>query len=405
MSTPAYELELEASPEYEYELEGEYEGEFEGEYEAEEFFGRLAGLARRAAQSPALRRVALSAARTALGGLGSVGGSLGGAIGGARGASLGQDLGATLGRHASGWLPQREHEGEFELEGEYEFEGESEFEGEGEFEFEGEYEINPQRRIYNEALMEHLGHAAAEAETEEEAEAFIGALVPIAARLATRAAPAIMRAAPQLMRGVGGVARTLMRSPTTRPLVRAIPSIVRRTAASVAGQVARGQRVTPTSAVRTLARQTARVLSSPQRSVQAYRRSRSLDRHFHRTPHRGTALVTRGRRVARPGPRPPVRRPGYAGGPAVGYAQAGGGYPMQPTPGAVAAPAGYPVGGAPGVVPTPPGVMPAPGLMPVPGVVQAPSAPMPGYPVSGPIYPQGQPGAARLCCPPCACNF
>lgn len=402
MSTPAYELELEASPEYEYELEGEFEGEFEGEYEAEEFFSRLAGLARRAAQSPALRRVALSAARSALGGLGSIGGSMGGAIGGARGASLGQDLGATLGRHASGWLPQREYEGEFELEGEYEFEGESEFEGEGEFELEGEYEINPQQRVYNEALMEHLGHAAAEAETEEEAEAFIGALVPLAARVATRAAPAIMRAAPQLMRSVGGVARTLMRSPTTRPLMRAIPTIVRRTAATVARQTGRGQRVTPSGAVRTLARQTARVLSSPQRSVQAYRRSRALDGRFHRTPRRGAAAAP-GRRVARPGRRPPVRRPGYAAGPRPGYTQPGGTYPMQAAPGVAGVPAGYPRAGG-GIVPAAQGVMP--------GVVQpagAPVAAYPGYPVSSPIYPQGHAhspsGVARLCCPPCACNF
>lgn len=399
MSTPAYELELEASPEYEYELEGEYEGEFEGEYEAEEFFGRLAGLARRAVQSPALRRVALGAARSALGGLGAAGGRLGGAIGGAQGAALGRDLGSTLGRHAGGWLPQREYEGEFELEGEYEleFEGESEFEEEGEFEFEGEYEINPQRRIYNEALMEHLGHAAAEAETEEEAEAFVGALVPIAARVATRAAPAIMRAAPQLMRAAGGVARTLMRSPTTRPLVRAIPTIVRRTAATVARQVGRGQPVTPTSAVRTLARQTARVLSSPQRSVQAYQRSRALDRRFHRTPRRGAAAAAPGRRVMRPGRRPPVRRPGYAGGRTAGYP--GGTYPMQAAPGAVAAPGAYPVAGGAGIVPAPPGVIPTPGM------VQAPGAPIPGYPMPNPIYPQGQPGAARLCCPPCTCNF
>ena len=192
MSTPAHELELEASPEYEYEYEGEWEGEYEGEYEAEEFFGRLAGLARRAIQSPALRRIGLSAARSALGGLGGAGAALGRAVGGQRGGALGRDVGATLGRHVSGWLPQREFEEEFELEGEYELEGESEFEGE--LELEGEYEINPQRRVYNEALMEHLGHAAAEAETEEEAEAFIGALVPVAARLVGRAAPAVMRA-------------------------------------------------------------------------------------------------------------------------------------------------------------------------------------------------------------------
>ncbi len=391
MSTPAYELELEGSPEYEYELEGE----FEGEYEAEEFFGRLAGLARQATQNPALRRVALSAARSALGGLGAAGGSLGGAIGGARGAALGRDLGSAVGRHASGWLPQREYEGEFELEGEYEFEGESELEGE--FEFEGEYEINPQRRVYNEALMEHLGHAAAEAETEEEAEAFIGALVPVAARLATRAAPAIMRAAPQLMRGVSGVARTLMRSPTTRPLVRAIPNIVRGTVANVARQVARGQSVTPSGAVRTLARQTARVLSSPQRSVQAYRRSRALDTRFHRTPRRGATAAAPGRRVVRPGRRPIVQRPGYAGRPAAGqpaagYPQPGVTYPMQASPGVVAAPPGYAVAA--------PGMVQAAG-MPVPGY------PMAGYPMASPIYPQGPAyptGAARLCCPPCTCN-
>ena len=42
---------------------------------------------------------------------------------------------------------------------------------------------NPLRRVYPDAMMEHLGHAAAEAETEAEAEAFVGALVPLAAGL------------------------------------------------------------------------------------------------------------------------------------------------------------------------------------------------------------------------------
>jgi hypothetical protein len=365
MSTPAHELELEASPEYEYEYEGEWEGEYEGEYEAEEFFGRLAGLARRAIQSPALRRIGLSAARSALGGVGGAGAALGRAVGGQRGGALGRDLGATLGRHVSGWLPQREFEEEFELEGEYELEGESEFEGE--LELEGEYEINPQRRVYNEALMEHLGHAAAEAETEEEAEAFIGALVPVAARLVGRAAPAVMRAAPRLMRGVSGVARTLMRSPSTRPLVRTLPTIVRRTATNIARQASRGRTVTPRTAARTLARQTAQVLSSPRRSVQAYRRSRALDRGYHRRPG-APGIQGRRRYPARsrgvyPGRRYPVR-PGYPAGVA---------YPAQ-------VPTGYPAG-----------------------------APGPGYPVAAPGVPVATapyypPGAGRICCPPCTCS-
>jgi hypothetical protein len=78
--------------------------------------------------------------------------------------------------------------------------------------------MNPQQRIYPSALMEHLGHAAATAESEAEAEAFLGALVPLAARLIPRVAPTIMRVAPTLIRGVAGAGRTLLRSPTFAPL-------------------------------------------------------------------------------------------------------------------------------------------------------------------------------------------
>ncbi|MGH2733641.1 MAG: hypothetical protein ACRDJG_12030 [Actinomycetota bacterium] len=256
MGMSAYELE--ALPELEEEYEREEE--LEGEWESEEFFRALAGVARRAA--PALRGVGLRAARSALGGLGGVGGAIGGYFG-PSGAALGRDLGQTLGRHARGWLPQSEIEGEWE--------------------WELEAEVNPLRQVYPDALMEHLGHAAAQTESEEEAEAFLGALVPLAARLIPRVAPAIMRAAPGLIRGVAGVARTLRANPTTRPLVRTLPTIVHRTAGSIARQAAAGRPVTPQGAVRTLARQTAGVLGSPQRCVQAYRRSRALDRRFHHT--------------------------------------------------------------------------------------------------------------------------
>jgi hypothetical protein len=255
MRTPAAEYELEALAELEAvgEEEWEYEGELEGEGESEEFFRRLATLARRAAASPALRRVGLAAARTALGGLGDAGGA------------AGRQAAAALG----GLLPQSEYEAEFEEE--------------------WEEELNPIRRVYPDALMEHLGHAAAEAESEAEAEAFLGALIPVAARLLPRVAPTIMRAAPGLIRGVASVGRTLLRNPTVRPLVRALPTVVRGTVADVARQVARGQPVTPQTAVRSLARQTARVLGNPRQVVRAYQRSRALDRQYHRTARRGAA--------------------------------------------------------------------------------------------------------------------
>ena len=261
-----WDYEVEALPE----LEGELE--WEGEEESEEFFRRIAGLARRAASSPALRRIGLRAARGALSGLGGLGAAAGGALGGSQGAALGRNLGSVLGRGLSGMLPQREWE----------------------FEEEGEWEVNPIRRVYPQALMEHLGHAAAEAETEEEAEAFLGALVPLAAR----ALPSVMRVAPTLIRGVAGAARTLRANPATRPLVRAMPTVVRRTAQTLARQAQQGRPPTPQRAARTLARQTQRVISSPQQCAQAYQRSRALDRQFHRAA--GPVASATGREASLP---------------------------------------------------------------------------------------------------------
>jgi hypothetical protein len=248
--------------ELEFETEFEMEGELEGEYESEQFFSRLAQLAGRAIRNPTVRRIGLQAGRMALrGGLGALGAYAGGRIAPqhrAAGSAVGGGLGYGLGTYLGGLLPQQELEAEYEA------------------------ELNPQRRIHPAALMEHLGHAATEAESEAEAEAFIGALVPLAARLAPRVAPAIMRAAPGLIRGAAGVVRQLRRSPATRRFVRTIPGIVRRTAGTLVQRVARGQPVTPRIAIRALAQQTSRVLGSPQQAVQAWRRSRALDRRYHR---------------------------------------------------------------------------------------------------------------------------
>jgi hypothetical protein len=262
------------SSEYEFETEweGEYEaeGEWEGEGESEQFFGRLAALARRASRSPGLRRLGLTAARSALSGLSDVGGQIGGAAG--------RQLGGQAANALGGILPQSEFEGEYE----------TEFEFEGEGEMEGEMFANPSQS-QTAALMAHLGHAAAEAESEDESEAFLGALIPLATRLVPRVAPAIMRATPQLVRGLSNVGRTLLNSPTTRPLIRALPTVARNTTASLARQVAAGKRVTPQTAVRTLARQTANVLGNPQQAVAAYRQARSLDRRYHAGPGAGVA--------------------------------------------------------------------------------------------------------------------
>lgn len=257
---------LEALPEFEL---GEWESgsggqfeyetgfEHEGEFESEEFFGALAKLASRAAQNPALRRIGLSAARRAIAGIPQVAASVGAP--GSAWSDIGRTAGDALGKQLGSWLPAQESE----------------------WESEGEFEINPIAKVYPAALMEHLGRAATEGEDEAGAEAFLGALIPLAARLIPRVAPAIMRAAPQLIRGVSQVARTLRANPSTSPLVRVVPTIVGRTAKSMANQAAAGRTPTPQQASQLLARQTARTLSDPRQCVLAYQRSRALDRRYH----------------------------------------------------------------------------------------------------------------------------
>jgi hypothetical protein len=182
---------------------------------------------------------------------------------------------------------------EGESEGESFLESENFLESEGFLESELESELNPIRRVYPDAMMEHMAHAAAEAaNAQEAAEQFFpliglaaAKLLPLAAKaipMAAKALPKIMKVAPKLTRAVSNVTRTLYRSPQTRPLVRTVPTIARRTMTSLARQAAQGRPVTPQRAVRMLAAQTNRMLSSPQQCAQAYRRSRELDRQAHR---------------------------------------------------------------------------------------------------------------------------
>ena len=182
---------------------------------------------------------------------------------------------------------------------------EYEFESEGLPELEEEahesahelHEVSPVRKIYADAMMEHLAHESAEAQSEHEAAEHFLPLIPLVASkllpLAAKAIPkvakalpkitrAVNRVTPQLTRGVSRITRTLFRNPRTRPLVRTIPSIARRTVANIARQAATGRAVTPQAAVRTLARQARTVLRSPRHRALAMRRSRVLDRHAHR---------------------------------------------------------------------------------------------------------------------------
>jgi hypothetical protein len=208
-------------------------------------------------------------------------------------------------------LHEMEGEGEFELHELHEMEGEGEFElhelheleGEGELELEGE--ISPVRKIYADAMMEHLAHIAAESETEQEAaEHFLPliglaakkllpvvakALGPAVRRALPRIARAVTRVEPRLTRGITRIVRGLHRQPATRRLLHAVPAIARRTVHTIARQAASGRAVTPRAAIRTLSNQARWVLGNRVNRLRALRRSGVMDRRFHR--HHGPGVV------------------------------------------------------------------------------------------------------------------
>jgi hypothetical protein len=109
------------------------------------------------------------------------------------------------------------------------------------------------------------------------------ALPKIAGKLLPRVARTITRATPRLTRSVAHLTRALHRNPQTRHLVRVIPSVARRAVASIVKQAAAGRSVSPAAATRILALQRRHVLSNPKIRRLALRRSRHMDRGFHRS--------------------------------------------------------------------------------------------------------------------------
>ncbi len=225
----------------------EQESEHEQEAEHEAFFNTLAAMADRGGRSQALRRIAMAAARAAL-------------------------------RGAARPYPVIEGELEMELEAGPAL----------------EIGATAAEREHFAAMMEHMGHAAAEAANEQEAAEHFLPLIPLAAKAlpflakgAMKLAPKILgRVGPNLARGVGNIARTLFRNRSTRPLLHAVPRIARSTVRVLAQRAARSRPITPRIAARTLARQTARTISNPRILTQTYRRSIGLDRRFHRHTRR-----------------------------------------------------------------------------------------------------------------------
>ena len=307
---------------YEYELEEEMSPLHEYEQEADPFFGRIrraiGGLARRAL--PLLKRLAPIAARLVAGaipGVGAVAGPLAGKLVGALTQEQQQELEAVLheatAAHEMGGLHSEFESIHPEYEGSHpeweashpEYEGlHPEYEGyhpetpsgmhpemHPEAHPESHLEAHPESEAglpHSEAthleaqLMEQIAHEASVAASEAEAEALVGSLVPMAIRSIRSGAPAFRTAAPALARAAGRLTGALRRSPATRPLIRTLPTILRRTRAVLARQAAQGAPVTPRTAVRAMANQTYRVIGNPTVCIRILVRSGRICRRCRR---------------------------------------------------------------------------------------------------------------------------
>jgi hypothetical protein len=302
----AYESEMELELEEELGGLGEFEqpeGEWEQpelshEFEGDQFFGRIArgigSFVRRAA--PILKSVARIAAPMV-------------------GTAIGGPFGAILGRVASQALREEEFENpelahEFEHpEMAHEFENPEmahefehpemahEFEHpEMAHEFEHPelahefehpessqevaHEIAQHETTHHEALAEMMAEMAAHEQHEGQAEAMIGGAVVTV--LSPRDRRALRRLLPHLVRGAAVLTRVLRRRRATRPAVRAVPTIMRRTVATLKRQAAAGKPVTRQAAGRVAAAEVRRVLGSPsacaaaiRQNVRSARRSRA----------------------------------------------------------------------------------------------------------------------------------
>jgi hypothetical protein len=227
-------------------FEDDLEDDFEGD--EDEFWSNLlrwgAKAVRAVRKSPRLRRVA----RGALSLGGSTAGKALAGLAGRKYRPYGDVVGGAAGKAIGHWLFPEELEFD-ELDG-----------------FGDELDESAGDLVQQ---MEHLGYLASTVEDDEEADQFIAALVPLASRLLPRAAGAVARVVPAIARNASRVGRVLRRTPATRPLVRAIPTMVRRATAQVARRALQGQPVSPRAARRAVTRQAARIVRSPRRTAAA----------------------------------------------------------------------------------------------------------------------------------------
>jgi hypothetical protein len=112
------------------------------------------------------------------------------------------------------------------------------------------------------AEMEALAEAIIASESEAEADAFLGAIASIASRVLPKAFSIGKKVLPGLIRGARMIVNKVGRSPEGRQIIRALPKLMRNTAADVLQKVADGKPISGDAVMRSLAGQAGRLIKN-----------------------------------------------------------------------------------------------------------------------------------------------
>ncbi|MGI9503584.1 MAG: hypothetical protein ACR2RE_11075 [Geminicoccaceae bacterium] len=143
--------------------------------------------------------------------------------------------------------------------------------------------------------MEHLAELAMDAESDEEEDAFIGAL----ASIASKALPLAKKLVPKLAQAGKKIFDQARKSPAVQSAIKTAPSILRKVALDQAKRVAAGQPVNLNSTLRSASKHTRSMMNNPRR------RKTTVARHNQMVRQR--PVPQQGIRYAR-GNRPSLRR-------------------------------------------------------------------------------------------------
>jgi hypothetical protein len=179
---------------------------------------------------------------------------IGGAFGGPAGAMIGGKLGSFVGNLEDEDLAFDGYDGYGD--GEDESDSEDEMNAEDFMDFEGE----------DEDVAEYMADIAAKAPNSIDSGAMAGA---ITITIASKAPLQVKAVSPTLSSGAARLTKLMKNNPATKPLVKVVPSIAKKTVATLARKAAKGKPVTPAIAKRVMAKHTMRVLSSPRELTKA----------------------------------------------------------------------------------------------------------------------------------------